>query len=150
MHKRAVWSAVVACSMLAGCASLHPEPPRQSRRLDCDGSKACTVTINVACERFYGCTLSADYDLVLVAGRGRNVDIEWVLAGEPGAEFASNGIVLDSSELACKAKPDKRQFGCSDKHSDFGVFKYRVNVTVPGSAFGPRGAPVLDPWIVNN
>jgi hypothetical protein len=30
------------------------------------------------------------------------------------------------------------------------VFKYRVNVTVPGSAFGPRGAPVLDPWIVNN
>jgi hypothetical protein len=58
--------------------------------------------------------------------------------------------VLDSGEFQCSPKPERKEFACSDKHTDFGVFKYRINVTVPESVFGPRGVPSLDPWIVNN
>ncbi len=150
MSVRIAWVAASACALVAGCASMRPPVATQARQLDCDAGKACTVVVDVSCTRFHGCRLAVDYDLVLVKGRGRNVDITWQLSGEPGAEFAANGVVLDNAQFECKPKAEKRQFGCSDKHSDFGVFKYSINVTLPGSAFGPRGVPSLDPWIVND
>jgi hypothetical protein len=149
MKQRMLWSAVVACSLLAGCAAMYPREPRKSAKLECDGTSACTVNVDVRCSHWHGCELSLDYDLILVRGRGRSVEIDWQLSGEAAAEFAGNGIALDSSEFECRPK-EKRQFGCVDKHAGFGVFKYTVNVTIPGSAFGPRGVPALDPWIVND
>lgn len=147
--KRALWSTVVGCSLVAGCA-IQPPVERVSRKLDCESGKACTVTVDVTCDRFYGCRLAVDYDLILVQGRGQETAITWELSGEAGAEFAGNGIVIDSADFDCTQKREKRRFGCSDKHRDFGVLKYTINVNVPGSAFGPRGVPSLDPWIVNN
>jgi len=94
--------------------------------------------------------LSVDYDLVLVKGRGKSTNIVWHLTGDSGASFPSNGIVLDSGEFQCSAKLETKEFACADKHVDFGVFKYRINVIVPQGVFGPRGVPSLDPWIVND
>ena len=144
---KAQWSFVVACALLAGCAALYPRTETVSK---CDSGDACVIAVNVACTRFYGCELSVDYDLVLIKGRGKAANIVWHLTGDAGASFPSNGIVLDSGEFQCSAKPETKEFACADKHADFGVFKYRINVTVPDSAFGPRGAPSLDPWIVND
>ena len=150
MGQRVVWPALVACALLvAGCAAMHPRTERSAKRLDCDGGKECAVAVDVACVHFYGCELSVDYDVVVVDNeRGKNTEIVWRLGGEAGARFASNGIVLDDPEFECRARGE-REFACTDRHADFGVFKYRVNVTVRESVFGPRGVPSLDPWVVN-
>jgi hypothetical protein len=141
-------SILVACALAAGCASMHPRIERTAKRLDCDGGKECAVPVNVACTLFYGCDLWVDYDVVVVNTRGSKTEIVWRLAGDAGATFAANGIVLEDTEFECKARSD-REFACTDKHADFGVFKYRVNVSVRDGPFGPRGVPSLDPWIVN-
>jgi len=148
MHK-VLWSCVVGCSLLTACAAMHPRTERVVKQQTCEGGGACVVDVRVDCDRFYGCELSVDDDLVLVKERGRATDLVWRLLGETRARFAHNGIVIDSGEFAC-APRSEREFACTDKHSDFGVFKYRVNVTLPESLFGPRGVPSLDPWIVNN
>jgi hypothetical protein len=129
---------------------MHPKAPPESRMLTCQGESSCVVTVNVACTHFFGCDLSVDYDLVLVRGRGKATNIAWRLGGDASAQFAANGIVVNDPEMQCAAKSETREFQCTDRHRDFGVFKYRVNVTVPQSAFGPRGVPSLDPWIVND
>ena len=143
------WSSVVACALLAGCAVMHPRVERAAKMQSCESGKACVIAVDVACAHFYGCELSVDYDLVLVQDRGKATNIVWHLTGEPRARFATNGIVLDSSEFECGGEPEAKEFRCVDKHTDFGVFKYRINVTVPESPFGPRGVPSLDPWFVN-
>jgi hypothetical protein len=149
MDGKALASIVVACTLVAGCAGMHPRPPREAKLQHCQGSAACAVEVKVECERFFGCDLDVDYDLVLVEERGKRVDIVWRLSGDTGARFPASGVVLDSTEFECGPRADGREFACTDKHSDFGVFKYRINVTVPQSLFGPRGVPSLDPWIVN-
>jgi hypothetical protein len=148
--KKALLPTLLACALLAGCAHLYPRIERVSKQQDCESGGSCVIAVDVACTRFRDCSLSVDYDLILVKGRGKPADIVWRLNGDSGARFAANGIALDSSEFDCHAKPETREFVCTDKHSDFGVFKYRVNVTLPESTFGPRGVPSLDPWIVNN
>lgn len=148
--QKALWSSVVACSLLVGCASLYPRTETAAKQRECAGDDVCAIAVDVACKHFYGCQLSVEYDLVLVKGRGKSTNIVWRLTGDAGASFPSNGIVLDSSEFQCGPKPETKEFACSDKHVDFGVFKYRINVNVPQSLFGPRGVPSLDPWIVNN
>jgi hypothetical protein len=147
--QKALWSCVVTCMLIAGCAAMHPRTEREARQKTCDGSGECVVQVRVDCDRFYGCELSVDYDLLLVEGQGKRTDIVWRLAGDSGARFATNGIVVPSSDFECAARAETREFACSDKHPEFGIFKYRVNVTVPSSLFGPRGVPSLDPWIVN-
>ena len=143
------WSSAVACALLAGCAAMHPRVEKTAKMQSCASGNACEIAVNVACTHFYGCELSVDYDLVLVEERGQRTTIVWHLTGEPGARFGTNGIVLDSAEFECAGEPESKAFRCVDKHADFGVFKYRVNVTLPQSAFGPRGVPSLDPWVVN-
>jgi hypothetical protein len=149
MHK-ALGCGIVACSLLAGCAAMHPQVPRESKQLSCEAGSACAIDVHVDCDRFRGCALSVEHDLVLVKGRGTQTRIVWRLTGDTAVRFASRGIALDSSEFECAPGADAREYACSDRHSDFGVFKYRVNVTVPKSAFGPRGVPSLDAWIVND
>lgn len=148
--RKSIPLSVVACVLLAGCAAMYPRVERAPRLLTCDGSVACVVPVTVACSRFYGCALSVDDEVVLVQGRGKPIDIVWRLAGDTPAQFPGNGIVFDNADFQCRPQPEAREFACTDRHSDFGVFKYRINVTVPGSPFGPRGAPSLDPWVVNN
>jgi hypothetical protein len=128
---------------------MQPRVERVAKKLDCDGSKECAITVTVTCERFFGCDTSVDHDLILVLGRNRPVDIRWKLEGEKGAEFASNGIVVENSVFDCKPEGRDR-FSCTDKHPDFGVYKYAINVTVKDGVFGPRGVQSLDPWIINN
>jgi hypothetical protein len=148
--RKALGSCVVACSLIAGCAAMHPPPERVSKQAACEGEGPCVIDVKVECDRFYGCELSVDYDLVLVKGRGKRTEILWRMRGDTAARFASNGIVLDSTEFECVGRAEGREFSCADKHAGFGIFKYRVNVTVPKSLFGPRGVPSLDPWIVND
>jgi hypothetical protein len=148
MHK-ALWSSVVASALVAGCAAMHPRIEHEAKQKRCEGAAECVVEVRVECERFYGCDLSVDYDLVLVEGRGQRTEIVWRLTGESAARFAANGIVVPSCDFECRPRLDAREFACSDKHPEFGIFKYRVNVTIPASPFGPRGVPSLDPWIVN-
>jgi hypothetical protein len=136
--------------LLAGCAAMYPRVESSPRLLTCDGTSACIVPVKVTCSRFYGCRLSVDDEVVLVRGRGKPVDIAWRLVGDTPSQFPSDGIVVESSEFRCGARPETREFACTDVHAVFGVFKYRINVTVPESLFGPRGVPSLDPWIVND
>ena len=140
---------LAACA-LAGCAGMYPRVESTPRLLACDGATPCVVPVTVSCARFYGCRLSVDDEVVLVKGRGKPVDIVWRLVGDTPSQFPSNGIVLDNDAFQCRARPETREFACTDRHADFGVFKYRINVTVAESPFGPRGVPSLDPWIVNN
>jgi hypothetical protein len=146
---RPLLSPIVACVLLAGCAAMYPRVEPAPTLLTCDGSSACVVPVNVACSRFYGCRLIVDNEVVLVEGRGKPQDIVWRLVGETQAQFPANGVVLDHADFQCRAKPQTREFVCTDRHADFGVLKYRINVTVPQSLFGARGVPSLDPWIVN-
>jgi len=135
--------------LVAGCSFVHPRAERASKKLDCDGNSACAVVVTATCSYFYGCELSAEYDLVLVLSpRGKPLEIRWQLAGEAGAEFSSDGIGFDSSVFSCKPE-GRRTFVCADTNPEFGVFKYTVNVTVRDSALGPRGVQSLDPWVVN-
>jgi len=150
MLKRTPAAALVGCILVAGCATMHPSVQRSARKLDCDGSNACTVTVVVDCLHYFGCDISVDYDLVFVSGKNNKIDIRWQLAGEKGAAFAANGIALDSSVFQCAPEGEgKDKFVCKDAHPDFGIFKYSVNVTVKDSLFGPRGVQSLDPWVVN-
>jgi hypothetical protein len=143
-------AAVIACVVVAGCATMHPAIHRSAKKLDCDGSKACVVTVTVDCLHYLGCDIWVDYDLVFVAGKNNKVDIRWQLAGEKGAQFAANGIALDSAVFQCAPDGEgKDKFVCRNAHPDFGIFKYSVNVTVKDSLFGPRGVQSLDPWVVN-
>jgi len=148
--KRFLPWALVTCTTLAGCAAMYPRVETAPRLLTCDGSSACVVPVTVRCSRFYGCRLLVDDEVVLVKGRGKPVDILWRLAGDTPAQFPDNGIVLDSGDFQCRARPETHEFACTDRHAGFGVFKYRINVTVPETPFGPRGVPSLDPWIVND
>jgi hypothetical protein len=148
--RKALGFSVIACVLLAGCAAMYPRMEKPAKMQECDSGNACVIAVNVACTRFYGCKLSVDYDLILVKDRGHRTNIVWRLTGETAARFPTDGIVLGSSEFECAPKPESREFTCTDKHADFGVFKYRINVTVPDSPFGARGAPSLDPWVVNN
>ena len=91
---------LVACVLAAGCAT-HPVVQRSAKKLDCDGSKACIVTVNVDCLHYLGCDVWVDYDVVFVAGKNNKVDIRWQLAGEKGAQFAANGVAFDSSVFQC-------------------------------------------------
>jgi hypothetical protein len=149
MAARIATFAFIGCLLLAGCSVMQPRVERAAKRLDCDGSRDCTVVVTVTCARFYGCDMAVDYDMVAVSGRGGSTDIRWVLRGEPCVEFAAYGIALDSSDFECRPEGNDN-FACTDKHAGFGIFKYAINVTVKDSAFGPRGVPSLDPWIVNN
>jgi hypothetical protein len=146
---KSLWSCALACALLAGCAAMHPRVEKPAQMQSCDSGRACVIAVDVQCTQFYGCELSVDYDLVLVEDPGKPTNIVWRLTGEPQARFATNGIVVDSSDFRCAGRPETREFMCVDEHTGFGVFKYRVNVTVPQSPFGPRGVPSLDPWIVN-
>ncbi len=149
MAMRTWGSALIACFLLAGCTVMNPRVERAAKRLDCDGSKECTVMVTVKCPRYFECDMSVDYDLILVRGRNREVDIHWKLEGDNGAEFASNAIVIENSVFDCTAEAKDRH-SCKDKHPEFGVFKYVINVTVKDSMFGPRGVQSLDPWVVND
>lgn len=151
MSKRAAWSTVVVCALLAGCAAMHPRVERKAMKQECESDKKCTVTVTVTCDTSIflpGCTMSVDYDLIVVNDRHKTTSIDWVLSSNVGAEFASNGIVLDNEQFRCP-KREKKAFTCTDQPNDFGVFKYAINVTVPDGPFGPRGVPSLDPWVVN-
>lgn len=150
MRPWALSTPLAAGLLLAGCAATQSQVATPSTQLVCESGKACTVNVAVTCDRFFGCDVAVDAALVLVTGRRKITDIEWVLTGEPGASFASNGIALDSVAFDCKPGADRKSYRCSDKHPDFGVFRYTVNVSVPKSAFGPRGATAVDRWIVND
>ncbi len=141
---------LAACALLAGCAGMYPRVESTPRLLTCDGSTPCVVPVTVSCVRFYGCRLLVDDEVVLVKGRGKPVEIVWRLGGDTPSQFPSNAIVLDNSAFECHARPEAREYACTDRHTEFGIFKYRINVTVPESVFGPRGVPPLDPWIVND
>jgi hypothetical protein len=149
MPMRTCFVAFVAASLLTSCAIIQPRVEHAAKKLECDGSNDCTVVVNVACPRYFSCDLTVDYDVVVVLGRNRQVDIRWKIAGERQAEFADNGIVLDNSSFECRPE-GKDAYMCRDKHPDFGVFKYAINLTIKDSAFGPRGVQSLDPWIVNH
>jgi hypothetical protein len=148
MRIRTVCMALLVLA-LAGCSLLHPRVERAAKKLECDGSRDCTVAVTATCSHFYGCDLATEYDLVLVSSpRDKPVDIRWQLAGETGAEFTSDGISFEHSMFDCRQE-DPRTFACTDRNTEFGVFKYAVHLTVKGSAFGPRGVQSLDPWVVN-
>ena len=149
MSMRTWCSGLIVCLLLTGCAFMQPRVQKAAKKLDCDGSAECVVAVNVDCTRYFECDLSVDYDVIVVLGRNRPVDIRWTLTGEGRAEFATNGIAIDNSAFECRAEGNNR-FACRDKHPDFGVFKYAINVTVKDSPFGPRGVQSLDPWIVNH
>ena len=149
MPMRTVFIAFAAALLLASCAIIQPRVEKAGKKLECDGSRDCTVVVTVACPRYFQCDLSVDYDAIVVPEPKRQVDIRWKIAGERQAEFAENGIVLDNSSFECRPE-GKDAYVCRDKHPDFGVFKYAINLTVKDSPFGPRGVQSLDPWIVNH
>jgi hypothetical protein len=88
-------------------------------------------------------------EFVRLQQRGEFAGVVGGKGGERQAEFAENGIVLDNSSFECRPE-GKDTWLCRDKHPDFGVFKYGINLTVKDSPFGPRGVQSLDPWIVNH
>ena len=150
MLTRFIPLAIAACALVAGCTTMHPRVERVAKKLDCDGSKECTVTVTVNCLHYLGCDVSVDYDLVFVAGKNRQTDIRWKLVGEKGVEFAANGI--RSTARCSSAHPRAKARTSSSARTRipvFGIFKYSVNVTVKDSLFGPRGMQSLDPWVVN-
>jgi len=149
MSNRNACGAALVLVLLAGCSALDPRVDHAAKRLDCDGSSPCTIVVTVDCLRYFACNAWADHQLVLVRTRNRPAEIRWRLEGEPGAEFATAGIVIDNSVFEC-AVEGRATIAFRDRHPEFGVFKYAINVTVKNSAFGPRGVPALDGWIVND
>jgi hypothetical protein len=147
--RKALWSCIIACSLLGGCAAMHPQSQRVLNHASCHAGSACPVDVKVTCDHFYGCNISVDPDLIVVEDRGQRADIVWKLSGDTGVRFPTNGVVFDDSLFKCEPRADGREFVCGETPPGFGVFKYRISVTVPQSLFGPRGAPSLDPWIVN-
>src|SRR4029077_171319 len=67
MLKRTYAAALVGCILVAGCATMHPSVQRSAKKLDCDGSSACAVTVTVECLHYFGCDISVDYDLVFIS-----------------------------------------------------------------------------------
>jgi hypothetical protein len=148
MPMRTLFIAFVAASLLAGCAIIQPRVQKTANKLECDGSKDCAVAVSVDCPRYFECDLSVDYDVVVVLGQNRPVDIRWKLSGARQVEFADNGIRFDNSVFECK-REGADVYVCRDKHPDFGVYKYGISVTIKDSPFGPRGVQSLDPWVIN-
>ena len=131
--------AIVVSLALYGCANLPPSRgDHGSKKLSCDGVNKCDVDVTVNCPPLWlACTAEVSFDPVVILGKNR-LNVVWTLA-TPGYAFADNGIVIDDPDFDCK--PDgKTRFVCMDKHTQFSVSKYTVNVT---------GVSPLDPWIVN-
>ena len=103
---KVLWSSVVACALLAGCAALYPRTEPVSKQRECDSGDACVIAVNVACTRFYGCELSVDYDLALVKGRGKSTNIVWRLTGDPSRAFRAT--VSCSTSANSSAAPSRK------------------------------------------
>ena len=108
MLTRFIPLAIAACALVAGCTTMHPRVERVAKKLDCDGSKECTVTVTVNCLHYLGCDVSVDYDLVFVAGKNKQTDIRWKLVGEKAKVglFDLSKDISEKSDLA-KALPEK-------------------------------------------
>ena len=140
---------VVAVAIAMTCALPAPSFAAPSPCIgDCDGSRECSVTVNVDCKRYFACDVWVDRDVIVILGENRAQDVRWSLVGEPNAEFTADGISFRNSAFDCRPE-GKQAFVCRDAHPAFGVFRYTVNVTVKQSPFGPRGVQSLDRWVVN-
>ena len=60
MLTRFIPLAIAACALVAGCTTMHPRVERVAKKLDCDGSKECTVTVTVNCLHYLGCDVSVE------------------------------------------------------------------------------------------
>ena len=68
--QKALWSSVVTCALLVGCAAMYPRLARASTQQACASVYECIIPANVACTSFDGCELSVAADLIFVKGRG--------------------------------------------------------------------------------
>ena len=142
MSAKAVFSAVVFCAMLLGCATSPFGPDVKTLR--CTGQN-CDVQVAVSCSLGLFCKASVDSETVQVS-RGNSPKITWQLISA-GYTFPSNGIVFAggaSEFIDCHVEANGRRFSCKDKNTERGHFKYTVNVS------GSPAVPPLDPFIAND
>src|SRR6266404_3458605 len=135
MSPKTLFSAIVFCAALLGCAT---QPfAGDGKTLRCTGQN-CDVQVAVSCSLSVVCTVSVDNDTVEVS-RGNSPNITWQMMN-PGYTFASNGIVIANggAEFDCHVEANGRRFTCHDKNTRSGKYKYTVNVS------GSPAVPPLD------
>ncbi|SRR6266567_650125 len=141
MSAKALFSAIVFCVALLGCAT-SPFGV-DGRTLRCTGP-SCDVQVAVACSLALFCTASVNNETVQVS-RGNSPNITWELVS-PGYTFPSNGIVIQDAGgefVDCHVEANGRKFACHNRHTKPGKYKYTINIT------GSPAVPPLDPWIDN-
>jgi hypothetical protein len=153
MNARAVIAvAVVTVVALGGCA-MEPRrmapPPIKAAKVKagkCDNKKdECVVSVSVTFTSA-GAALEVDPEFVAISTDRKGKPITWTIA-TPGYGFdVKNGIVILDMPTAdeFKCRPDKAGFVCDNKHSQFGIYKYAINVV------GPDGPVTLDPFVIND
>lgn len=149
METRSLLSAAILCAALAGCQSPLIKPFGKGTKLDCDGTKSCTVAVSVTCpgDPQIHCDIAADPELIILRSSKGFDKITWELPkGDftfPPSTDSSPGIDIDSTAFDCK-EDGTLKYVCQSKRREFGVFKYTINLK------GPRKVDPLDPWVVNN
>ena len=153
MQTKSLLSGAALCAVLVGCQSTPMGAFAKGTKLDCDGTKACTVAVSAICsaDPQQNCEITVNPELVILRSSGGNSKITWELP--QGSDFSfppiadsSPGIEIDNAAFDCK-EDGKLKFACTSKRKDFGVFKYTINLK---DSKGSRKATPLDPWVVNN
>ena len=146
-------ASVVLAALLGWAVGSQGVSAKKDTKDDCHGQneKKCEVNVTVGgnlcaissamCEIAVGTTAL----VVLRKTQGEVVEVSWKLVGGKHT-FAANGIEIlgaPADEFTqCGPTNNGRQFVCKNKHTAFGVYKYRINLN--------GGIPPLDPFMVNN
>ena len=135
--------------LLAGCTVMDPRVERSREETHGDGSKECTVTVMVKWPRHSDIKRHMSvviYDLILVRGRNKQVDIHWKLEGDNGAVVSR--VMPSSSKIRCSIARWKPRTGIRARTSiPLWRFQYVINVHGQGQlVWSARRLQSLDPW----
>lgn len=153
MTKRTWCSAIVACFVLAGCATGGPGPRgdaeirKHTRYNDqtCTGA-VCEIDVRVVCDPA-PCVGVVDPKVLLVFRAGGPKLIRWSLKGAPGYLFANEKVNLDPAEFTCDAPGANRKLvTCRDEFRQQKTEAYEYTLKVLKESDG--SVLTIDPWIV--
>jgi hypothetical protein len=148
MGKNALLSAVIASTVLLGCATAPPERfAVETTSLKCNGTNRCWVKVGIDKCGLASCDIYVNFGLVEVLPNVRD-DASWELFA-PGYQFPNDGVVFEeacrSVFTPCNREANGQKFVCKNNHPPGKVqtCKYTIKLT------GPLNVNPLDPFFVN-
>jgi hypothetical protein len=141
MAPRTLLSAVIACIAVASCSAVDQRMVLQKPTAgECKMAGNCKIAVAVVSGKI---TVDPEY-LIVNNQRNSTIIVTWELPASSGYKLEKVEVPEGGTEIdGCHAEGPQR-WQCNNKHTTFGVYKYKITVS------GQPPVPVYDPWIVND